>query len=158
MKKPLLVFFSRAAYGSRALPSRHMLFTAITGVAALGVFNTRTTSTGCRRQQSGIDFQSDISVEPIRNTHRSFGKCGLDLGVTALRRCPEAGPARNPRSSEQKTAPGERPLSGARILPGEGRDERIAVVHHRFSSGGHAPRAMRLTGRTTRRPGYRKPA
>ncbi len=102
-----------------------MLFTAITGVAALGVFNTRTTLTGCRRQQSGIGIQSGIPVEPIRNTHGSFGKCRLDLGVTALRRCSEADPARNPRSSEQKTASGERPLSGARILPGEGRDEAL---------------------------------
>jgi hypothetical protein len=81
--------------------------------------------TGCRRQQSGIGIQSGIPVEPIRNTHGSFGKCRLDLGVTALRRCSEADPARNPRSSEQKTASGERPLSGARILPGEGRDEAL---------------------------------
>jgi hypothetical protein len=107
----------------RALPSRPMLLTAIIGVAALLGFNTRTTWTGCRKQQSGIGFQSGISVEPIRNAHGSFGRRGLNLGVTALRRYSEAGPARNPPSIEQKTASRERPLSGARILPGNGGDE-----------------------------------
>jgi hypothetical protein len=100
-----------------------MLLTAIIGVAALLGFNTRTTWTGCRKQQSGIGFQSGISVEPIRNAHGSFGRRGLNLGVTALRRYSEAGPARNPPSIEQKTASRERPLSGARILPGNGGDE-----------------------------------